>query len=151
MDLNELENSLQYSFTTKELLERALTRKAYALEQKEQGQDLEDQELFRILGDVVLKAVLVDLLIKEGCTTRGEITEKKKELEREETLKEISQKLGIGPYILLGAGEAKQNANKEPNVLAETLEAIIAAIYRDRGYDAVMNVIIKWPKYERFK
>jgi ribonuclease-3 len=96
-----IEKNLGYSFADKNLLNRALTRKAYALEQKQRNQDCEDQEVFRTLGDAVLKAVLVDLLIKSGCKTRDEITSKKIRLEREETLAKISQDLGIGPFIKL--------------------------------------------------
>ena len=141
-----LEKILGYSFSDKNFLNRALTRKAYALEQKQRNQDCEDQEIFRTLGDAVLKAVLVDILIKSGCKTRDEITSKKKELERKESLARISQDLGIGHFIKLGAGEKKQKANEEPSVLAETLEALIGAIYLDGGYDALKDVIAKWFK-----
>jgi len=141
-----IEKNLGYSFADKNLLNRALTRKAYALEQKQRNQDCEDQEVFRTLGDAILKAVLVDLLIKSGCKTRDEITNKKIRLEREEGLANISQDLGIGPFIKLGAGEEKKRANEEPKVLAETLEALIAAIYLDGGYGASKGVITKWFK-----
>ncbi len=145
-DTMTIEENLGYSFSEKNLLNRALTRKAYALEQEQRNQDCEDQEIFRTLGDAVLKAVLVDLLIKSCCKTSDEITSKKKELERKESLARISQGLGIGHFIKLGAGEKKQKANEEPYVLAETLEALIGAIYLDGGYDASKNVITKWFK-----
>ena len=141
-----IEKNLGYSFADKNLLNRALTRKAYALEQKQRNQDCEDQEVFRTLGDAILKAVLVDLLIKSGCKTRDEITNKKIRLEREEGLANMCQDLGIGPFIKLGAGEGKKRANEEPKVLAETLEALIAAIYLDGGYGASKGVITKWFK-----
>ena len=139
-----LEDTLGYSFKKEYYLNRALTRKAYANEQKQHNQDCEDQEIYRTLGDAVLKLVLVDRLIKSGCDTRDNITFKKKELEREEKLAEISRNLGIGPAIKLGAGEKKQKANEEPKVLAETLEALIAAIYLDGGFDVSKEVISKW-------
>jgi ribonuclease-3 len=141
-----IEKNLGYSFSDKNFLNRALTRKAYALEQKQRNQGCEDQEIFSTLGDAVLKAVLADLLIKSGCKTRDEITSKKKELERKESLARISQGLGIGHFIKLGAGEKKQKANEEPSVLAETLEALIGEIYLDEGYDASKDVITKWFK-----
>ena len=141
-----IEENLKYSFNNKELLNRALTRRAYALEQKQQNHKCEDQEIYRVLGDGVLRAVLVHLLIKAGCTTREEITTKKQKLEREETLAEIARKLSIGQFIKLGIGEKKLNADKEPKVLAETLEAIIGAIYFDRGYNTTMTVIAEWYK-----
>ena len=148
MDTITIEKKVGYSFDDKHLLNRALTRKAYALEQKQRNRDCEDQEVFRTLGDAVLKAVLVDLLIQSGCKTRDEITSKKKGLEREEKLAEIGQNLGIGPFIKLGVGEGKQKADEEPKVLAETLEALIGAIYLDGGYNTSKDVITKW--FERF-
>ena len=144
MDTITIEKKVGYSFDDKHLLNRALTRKAYALEQKQRNRDCEDQEVFRTLGDAVLKAVLVDLLIKLGCKTRDEITGNKKGLEREERLAEIGQNLGIGPFIKLGVGEGKQKADEEPKVLAETLEALIGAIYLDKGYNASKGVITEW-------
>lgn len=139
-----IEDALGYTFSDKNLLNRALTRKAYANEQKQQDKDIEDQEIFRTLGDAVLKTVLVDLLIKSGCKTREEITNRKMELESVEGLAKIGRELGIGPYIKLGLGEIKQKANEKQYVLAETLEALIGAIYLDMGYEASRETIIKW-------
>ena len=141
-----LEDTLGYSFKNEYYLNRALTRKAYANEQKQHNQDCEDQEVYRTLGDAVLKLVLVDRLIESGCDTRDDITLKKKELEREEKLAEIGRNLGIGHAIKLGIGETKQKANEEPKVLAETLEALIAAIYLDGGYYVSRETISKWFK-----
>jgi ribonuclease-3 len=137
-----LENDLGYSFKDKTLLTRALTRKAFALEQKQQKKDCDDQEIFRTLGDAVLKMVLVDLLImKIGCKTRDDITTRKKKLEREEGLVPVSRKLKIGASIIFGKGEIKQKAEEEPYVLAETLEAVFGAIYLDGGFVASKEVI----------
>ena len=139
-----IEKNLCYFFSDKNLLNRALTRKAYALEKNQPNQCCEDQEVFRTLGDAVLKAVLVDRLIESGSKTRGEITSKKRGLEREETLARISRDLDVGLFIKLGIGEEKQRANEEPKVLAETLEALIGAIYLDGGYERSKEVILKW-------
>jgi ribonuclease III len=141
-----IETNLGYSFSNHNLLKRALTRRAYALEQKQKKRICEDQEIYRVLGDAVLKLVLVDLLIQSGSKTREEITTRKQKLEREEGLAEIARQLAIGQFIKLGIGEKKQKANEEPKVLAETLEAIIGAIYFDGGYDKTKNVISKWFK-----
>jgi ribonuclease III len=141
-----IEKNLGYSFLNKDLLNRALTRRAYALEQRQKKRALEDQEVYRVLGDAVLKAVLVDLLIESGSKTREEITTRKQKLEREEALAEIARQLDIGPFIKLGIGEKKQRANEEPKVLAETLEALIGALYFDGGYDETKAVIRHWYK-----
>ncbi len=139
-----IEEALGYTFSNKSLLERALTRKAYANELKQQNVECEDQEIYRTLGDAVLKTVLVDRLIESGYKTREDITNRKIELESEEGLVKISRELGIGSSIRLGIGEKKQKANEKQYVLAETLEAIIGAIYLDGGFDASKETIIKW-------
>ena len=82
-------------------------------------------------------------MIKSGVNSRGEITSRKKSLEREEGLADISKKLGIGAYLILGKGESKQKADEEPYVLAETFEAIIGAIYLDGGFLACKGIIEK--------
>ncbi len=138
-----IEESLGYTFSNKSLLDRALTRKAYALEQKQQNIECDDQEIYRTLGDAVLKTVLIDLLIKSGVNSRGEITSRKKNLEREEGLAEISKHVGIGSVLKLGKGEEKQRADEEPYVLAETLEAVLGAIYLDGGFEACRETIEK--------
>lgn len=141
-----LEENIGYSFRNRNLLNQALTRKAFALEQKQHNKNFADQEIYCVLGDAVLKVVLVDLLIQNGLTTREAITTKKQKLEREERLAEIARQLSIGQFIKLGIGERKLQADSEPKVLAETLEAIIGAIYLDGGYDTAKAVITKWFK-----
>jgi ribonuclease-3 len=93
-----------------------------------------------------LKTVLVDRLIASGYKTREDITNRKMELESEEGLAKISRELGIGSSIRLGIGEKKQKANEKQYVLAETLEAIIGAIYLDGGLDVCKEIIIGWFK-----
>ncbi|MBU4075566.1 MAG: dsRNA-specific ribonuclease [Euryarchaeota archaeon] len=139
-----IEETLGYTFKNSAYLDRALTRKAYANEQKQQHKDCEDQEIYRTLGDAVLKLVLVDQLIRSGFDTRNDITSKKIDMERQEKLAEIGRNLGIGQAIKLGIGEKKQRANEEPKVLAETVEALIAAIYYDGGFEAAKETIRKW-------
>lgn len=87
------------------MLIRALTRKAFAQEQKQQGRNCEDQELYRILGDAVLKAILVEMLIQQGYDSREAITNKKIELEKREKLGRIFEGLDISSFIRFGIGE----------------------------------------------
>lgn len=138
-----IEENLGYTFKNNYFINRALTRKAYALEQKQQNIECEEQEIYRTLGDAVLKTVFIDLLIKSGVNSRGEITTRKKSLEREEGLAQVSKRLGIGSVLKLGKGEEKQRADEEPYVLAETFEAVIGAIYLDGGFEACKKTIEK--------
>jgi ribonuclease-3 len=139
-----LEEAIGYSFNNRNILICALTRKAYANEQKQKKNLVcKDQEIFRTLGDAVLKTVLIDLLIESGCTTREEITNRKMELESQEGLAKVGRQLDLGSFILMGAGEKKQKANKKQSVIAETLEALIGAIYLDGGFDNSKTIIAR--------
>ena len=154
MDISQLEKNIGYIFVDKSLIERALTTKAFALEKKAQNPDsdekIEDQEIFCTLGDAVLKLILVDRLIQEGSDTAAMITTQKEKIENRETLGFISKNLEVGDFIRLGVGERKQRIHEQQNTLAETLEAIIAAIYLDVGFDASKMVIMKWEGFDQF-
>ncbi|MCX6693479.1 MAG: hypothetical protein NT074_02860 [Methanomicrobiales archaeon] len=139
-----IEGKIGYLFCQREPLTRALTRKAFANEQRQRKVPCEDQEIYATLGDAVLKTVLVDLLIRHGASTPDEITRRKRDLEREEVLARVGRELGIGPHIHLGVGERRQGADNEPYVLAETMEAIIGAIFIDGGYRAAEERITAW-------
>ena len=104
----------------------------------------EDQEVYCTLGDAVLKTVLIDLLIQSGADTPDIVTQRKKELEREENLAAIGKKIGISSLIRLGKGEIRQKAGEQPYVLAETMEAIIGAIFLDGGYSSAETCIRDW-------
>lgn len=148
-DVERVENKLGYSFKDKRLLIRALTRKD-AVEKTQVAHDFGHQGILATLGDAILKAVLVHQLIESGCDTAEKITDEKKEIENEKTLAVISQELMIGNFMLMSNGEKIQHANKMSKPLAETLEAVIGAIYLDGGYDTSMKVIKKWEGFEHF-
>lgn len=149
MDNNEeLENKLGYPFKNKSLLIRALTRKD-AVEKNQANHNLGHQQIFSTLGDAILKAILVHQLIDSGCDTAEKITDEKKEIENRGTLASISKELMIGKFMLMSNGESIQQANEKPTPLAETLEAVIGAIYLDDGYDSCKKVIKKWKGFER--
>jgi ribonuclease III len=141
-EIRTIEASLGYIFLDSELLVQALTRKAAALEERQKGRSCKDQEVFRTLGDAILKAVLTESLIYQGYVTPGEITERKKELEREESLSNQIRSMNIVPIV--GIGERQTGVQQQSPALAETFEAIIAAIYKDGGYEIIKKLIIKW-------
>ena len=139
-----IDDNLGYCFSDRALIERALTRRAYANEQRQRGNACEDQEILCTLGDAILKTVLVKELIRAGADTPEIITRRKIGLEREENLAAIAGTLGIGPFIRLGKGEKKNQADEQPYVLAETLEAIIGAMFLDGGYEPAEERIRAW-------
>jgi ribonuclease-3 len=76
-----------------------------------------------------------------GYQTKGDITEAKKSLESKEVLAQIAADIGIANVVRLGAGERYQQAEKNQRILAETLEALIGAIYFDGGFRATRESI----------
>ena len=141
-DIAVVEKNLGYTFLIKDLLIRALTRKAFALEKKQQGRNCEDQEIYRVLGDAILKAILVELLIEKGHDSRESITNKKSELEKRESLGNRFRELDIASFIRFGSGEQKQGIAKQSSVLGETFEALVAAVYLDaKNYETTKNWI----------
>lgn len=142
-DIATVEQRLNYLFKDKNLLIRALTRKAFAQEQKQQGQNCEDQEVYRILGDAVLKAILVEMLIQQGYDSRESITNKKIDLENRENLGKMFDGLGIASFIRFGVGEKKQGISSQSSVLGETFEALVAAVHIDGGsYEKTKRFVI---------
>lgn len=138
------ESALGYKFTNEQTLLRALTRKAYAIESKQRKVPCKDQEVLSTLGDAVLRTVLVHSLVIRGCETPEMVTRLKIELEREEHLARVGTELNIGPLLLLGKGEARQGASEQPYVLAETIEALVGAIFLDGGYQEAEKRINAW-------
>lgn len=142
-DITIVERSLNYTFKNKSLLIRALTRKAFAQEQKQQGRDCEDQEVYRVLGDAVLKVILVEMLIQQGYASRESITKKKIDLEKRESLGKRCEGMGITPFIRFGIGEKKQQISSQSSVLGETFEALVAAVHIDAGiYEETKRFVI---------
>jgi ribonuclease III len=142
VEIRAIEIRLGYIFLDQDLLAQALTRKAAAQEQRQKGKPCKDQEVFRTLGDAVLKAILTELLIQQGCTTRGDITQKKARLENEESLSAMLRAMEITPIV--GVGERNNGVHEKSLALAETFEAIVAAIYKDGGYEIIKKLVVKW-------
>lgn len=144
MDGMALQRTIGYDFRNEKHLVRAMTRRAYAEENRKRNTIPEHHEALSTLGDAVLKVILVEMLMEKGFHTKGCITEAKSELESEEGLEQIAEDLRLGDHIILGKGEEKQHANKESRVLAETLEALIGAVFLDSGYQTTRGLIQRW-------
>lgn len=152
MEMTELEVNIGHIFIDKKLLERALTTNAWVNEYSIPDTDrIQSQEAFCTLGDAVLKLILVDTLVADkGIEDSGKITEDKKDAENRKNLSRISRKFDVGKFMKMGKGEKEHNKiyDNDDN-LAETLEALIGAVYLDVGFGAAKKVIMKWPDFER--
>jgi ribonuclease III len=139
-ELDAVETRLGYTFRDRGLLEHALTHKSRAAEDPSGG--VFDNESLEFLGDAVLGFVVADVLYREFPEyTEGPKSKAKASLVSTATLAAISRTLGLGDDLLLGRGEAKTGGRSKPALLADVLEAIIAAIYLDGGIEPAQDFV----------
>lgn len=131
-----LQQSLHYSFRDPSLLAQALTHPSVV-----QG---EDNQRLEFLGDAVLEFCISDLLYhKYPHCQEGELTERRAALVCEETLSHLAQELGLGDALRMGHGEEQTKGRRKPSILADALEAVLAAVYLDGGVEAARTLILR--------
>lgn len=136
-----LENTLGYTFSDKQLLTTALTHKTYAFEAQV---PLEYNDRLEFLGDSILSFVIAEkLFMSNQYFTEGELTRRRANAVNNNVLADVAGRLNIGPFLLLGKGEVKQDGAKNRTNLANALEALIGAIYLDSDLKTVKNFIFK--------
>lgn len=140
--LEELQEKLEYSFNNPGLLKDALTHSSYANENKKDR--VVSNERLEFLGDSVL-GLTVAAMIFDGNPdmSEGQMTRLRAELVCERSLAGIAADIDIGKYLQLGRGEDKGDGRKRPSILADAVEAVIAAIYLDGGFKPVEKLIKK--------
>jgi ribonuclease-3 len=135
-----LEKSLAYSFKNPHLLEEALRHRSFVNEHPQlEGRD---NERFEFLGDAVLNLVISHVLMQIfPDMTEGDLSRNRAHLVNETYLAQVARALQLGPCIQLGRGEALTGGHDKPSILSDALEAVVAAIYLDGGFQAVFDVI----------
>lgn len=136
-----LEKNLGIKFNDRQLLVKSLTHRSYLNETKDKK--LESNERLEFLGDSILSFVISDRLFqKHPEYPEGTLTNIRSNLVKTETLAQIAQKLKIGNYLFLSKGEEDSGGRNNPSLLADALEAVTGAIYKDQGYDQVKKFIL---------
>ena len=133
------EQKINYEFKNKEYILEALTHSSYSNENK----NYPFNERLEFLGDSVLSIVISDYLFKkETKLPEGELTKIRANIVCEESLSEVSKNIHLGKYMLLGKGEEATGGRERISILADALEAVIAAIYLDGGLDKAREFIL---------
>jgi len=139
MEINHLADKLGLKFNDLNLLKEALTHRSYLNEVKEK---ISSNERLEFLGDAVLSFIISSWLFKKFPEyPEGKLTNLRSNLVKTSSLAKIAQKLKIGDYLLLSKGEKESQGQKNPTLLANTMEAIIGAIFLDQGTETVKNFI----------
>ena len=139
MQLEELEKEIGYTFKQKELLKKALTHTSYAYEKK-----VDSNEKLEFLGDSILEFISSKYLYQNYPNLKeGEMTKVRATVVCEKSLHKIAQKHNFSDFLYLGKSEQVTGGKNRPAILADSVEAIIAAMYLDGGLDKAEKFIIK--------
>ena len=139
MNYQTLERTIGHSFADIALLDLAMTHPSYALQHK-----CQDNQRLEFLGDAVLEICVSRVLYHKYPKLReGQLTRKRAALVCEANLARAATRLGLGSYLKLDRGEEVVGGRENPSILADTMEAVIAAVYLDAGFDAARDVVLR--------
>jgi ribonuclease-3 len=130
-----LEKRIGVTFRNKDLLAQALTHRSAVREAKSHGHN----ERMEFLGDAVLELVATDYLYHLTGKSEGELTNWRSALVQRENLADVARELQLGQFLYMSRGEEASGGRDRGSTLANTLEALIGAIYLDRGFDAAQE------------
>lgn len=150
MTLEDLESLLGFTFGDKSLLTRALTHRSYLNE----NSDLPylDNERLEFLGDAILDFVAAEFLYQRFPEmSEGDLTSLRAALVKGETLARFAAELGLPPYLLMSRGEDAAGGRSRVPLLAGAFEALVGAMYLDRGFDGARLLVLRFlvPEAER--
>ena len=138
--METLESRINYKFKNIGLLKTALTHSSYVNEHPREH--AECYERLEFLGDSILGMVTAELLFRWAPSLpEGKMTRIRAELVCEESLNRVAIELGLGQWMRLGRGEENSNGRERPSILADMVEAVIAAIYLDGGMESATRFI----------
>ncbi|MDY0132272.1 MAG: ribonuclease III [Desulforegulaceae bacterium] len=138
-EYKELEKAIKYKFKDKKLCFKALCHSSYA---NEANEDIKDNERLEFLGDSVVNLVVGDMLMKHfKKMDEGNLSRIRANLVNEVMLSKLARKISLGNYLKLGKGEEGSGGRDKSSILADAFEAIIAAIYRDGGFEDAYKMV----------
>ena len=133
MDVGGLPGGLGYAFKKPALLRQALTHRSFGAS---------NNERLEFLGDSVLNCAIASSLFRlYPQLSEGELSRLRAHLVKEQTLAEIARRRELGKHLVLGEGEIRSGGADRPSILADTLEALIGAVFLDGGFEAAEEVV----------
>jgi ribonuclease-3 len=130
--VSELQQQIAFTYRDPRLLERALTHKSYANENRLS----EHNERMEFLGDSVLSLVVSELLMNAlPGASEGELSRIRAAVVSEPSLAAVARTIGLGEFLLVGRGEEQTGGRDKDSLLADSLEALVASLYLDGGLE----------------
>ena len=142
--MEALEADLGHRFRNRELLQRALTHRSSAFEKATVRAAATDNEQLEFLGDAILGFIVSDTLVsRHPAYPEGRLSKLKAHLVSSSHLHEVAMQLKLGDYLFLGRGEELSGGREKKALLSNAVEALIAAIYLDGGFESTSQFVIQ--------
>lgn len=143
--LDELQQMLGMHFRNPQRLDLALTHSSVAYEEQREHRPQDDNEQLEFLGDAILGMVVTEYLFREYPDfSEGVLTRLRSQLVSRQNLGKLGQRLNLGRYLRLGKGEEKNGGRRKSAILANAVEALIAAVYMDAGLPEASRLVREW-------
>nr|WP_237072594.1 ribonuclease III [Pseudaestuariivita rosea] len=137
-DLKAFADRIGHSFNRPDLLLRAVTHASISSATRD------DNERLEFLGDRVLGLVMAEALLEADVNaSEGQLAPRFNALVRKETCADVARQVGLGEVLKLGRSEMISGGRRKEALLADAMEAVIAAVYRDAGFDAAKAMILR--------
>ncbi len=138
--LEKLSEALGHTFRQPELLLQAFRHSSYVNEHADLG--LKDNERLEFLGDAVLDLAISNVLMEIfPDAEEGDLSKYRAMVVDESGLYQVGLRLRLGDYLFLGRGEEQSGGREKPSILANTMEALLGALYLDAGFDRTIEII----------
>jgi ribonuclease III len=135
-EFSALIKTLGYQFTDEKLLREALTHRSAAIN---------NNERLEFLGDSILNFVIAEELYRRyPDVTEGDLSRLRAELVKKDGLAKVARDLSLSDHLILGSGELKSGGYRRDSILADTVEAILGAVYLDAGFDVCKKMILRF-------
>lgn len=134
--IERLQSQIDYKFANPALLELALTHRSFASQ---------NNERLEFLGDSIVNFVVAaELYLRYPKFSEGKLTRMRSQLVCGEMLAEVAKENNLGDFLQFGTGEKKSGGHQRRSILADTVEAIIGAVYLDAELETVRKIILRW-------
>ena len=140
-NLEKFEEKIKINFNDRKLLETVFVHRSYLNEHPDFG--LDQNERLEFLGDAVLELIVTEHLFKNFNNPEGDLTNWRAALVNSEMLGSTAKKLKLGDYLLLSKGESRDKGKAREYILANAFEALLGAIYLDRGMETARIFVEK--------
>ncbi len=135
-DLVQLQTTLAYQFKNTQLLKQALTHRSFGVD---------NNERLEFLGDALLDLIVGESLFNQHPgADEGNLSRLRSSIVNKSALAGIGREWNLGEHVLLGAGELKSGGRSRDSILADTVEAVVAAVYLDGGLGACRKLVDAW-------